>query len=123
MKKLFVLSLFICSCAELYTAPEQEQEVVIELAGNRTTGYSWTYTMEPDGIVQEISSEYRSISGTENNAGAGGFFIFVFKTVKPGVTELRFSYARPWENETAPAKTAVYVVTVDGSGKIKAVLK
>jgi predicted secreted protein len=120
MKKLFVLAAFMCSCARLHTAPslEYENRLVIELEGNRTTGYSWSYTMEPDGIAQEISLEYRSASGAANRAGSGGVFVFTFESIKPGSTELRFSYARPWKSDVEPAKTKSYKLTVDESGKI-----
>ncbi|MDR1148564.1 MAG: protease inhibitor I42 family protein [Spirochaetaceae bacterium] len=120
MKKLFVLAAFMCSCAGLRTAPSREYEnrLVIELEGNRTTGYSWSYTMEPDGIAREISVKYRGASGPANRAGAGGVFIFTFESIKPGSTELRFSYVRPWESGVEPAKTKSYKLTVDESGKI-----
>ncbi|MDR0409441.1 MAG: protease inhibitor I42 family protein [Spirochaetaceae bacterium] len=122
MKKLLVFAALICSCAKLYTASSEarENQFVIELDGNRTTGYSWTYTMEPDGVVREVSSEYRN-SGTRNSAGAGGVFVFVFESVNPGSATLRFSYARPWESGVEPAKNMSYTLTVDSSGKINVV--
>jgi predicted secreted protein len=120
MKKLFVLAAFMCSCAGLRNAPspEYKNQLTVELDGNRSTGYSWTYTMEPDGIVQEVSSEYRTASGTANRAGAGGVFVFTFEGINPGSAELHFSYVRPWESGVDPAKTKYYKLTVDESGKI-----
>jgi inhibitor of cysteine peptidase len=135
MKKILVLAAVVCSCADMRTASssEYENQLVIELDGNRTTGYSWTYTIEPEGVAQEVSMEYRISSETAAEAGApaeasapagaGGVFVFVFEGAKPGSAELRFSYARPWESGVAPVKTAVYALTVNKSGKISAVLE
>jgi predicted secreted protein len=122
MRSLFVLAAFMCSCAGLYTAPSHgsENQLVIELEGNRTTGYSWTYTIEPEGIVEEVSLEYRDSHGTSDRAGAGGVFAFTFEGIKPGSAELFFSYVRPWESGIEPAKTKSYKLTVDDSGKITA---
>lgn len=110
----------MCSCAGLRDAPspEYKNQLVIELDGNRTTGYSWTYTMEPDGIVQEVSQEYRTASGNASRAGAGGIFVFTFEGIMPGSVELCFSYLRPWESGVDPAKTKYYKLTVDEAGKI-----
>jgi inhibitor of cysteine peptidase len=122
MKRPVFLAVFLLSRALLFAAPAQDREkrIVIELEGNRTTGYSWTYAMEPEGIVREVSAEYREASGTENRAGRGGVFVFVFESLKPGAVQLRFSYSRPWESGVEPERTEIYILTVDREGKIKA---
>ena len=108
------------------SAREQEKRITIELEGNPTTGYSWAYTMEPEGIVREVSAEYRrvpepgnSAEVPEGRAGRGGVFVFVFESLKPGTAELRFRYARPWESGTEPAARENYVLAVSRTGKIK----
>jgi predicted secreted protein len=103
--------------------PAKPPELVIELAGNITTGYSWSYTAAPAGIVREkAAGEYVEGATTRNRAGAGGSFTFVFEPIKAGTTTLRFVYARPWESRP-PSASAVYVVTVDNAGGISAVQK
>jgi predicted secreted protein len=125
MLKLFVFAALVCSCAGFRSesSGRYENRLVIELDGNRTTGYSWTYTMEPDNIAREVSSEYKDASGTADRVGAGGVFQFAFEGIKQGAAELRFSYARPWESGIEPVKTTVYTLTVDKHGRINAVLK
>jgi predicted secreted protein len=128
MKPFFVLVMFFGSWAVLFAGParEHEKRMTIELEGNPTTGYSWAYTMEPEGVVREVLAEYRGAQGTGDSTGApesrigrGGVFVFVFESLKPGTVELRFSYARPWESGVAPAETENYVLTVNRTGKIK----
>jgi predicted secreted protein len=110
-----------------------EKQITIELDGNRTTGYSWTYTMEPDGIVREISSEYRvkpetgeASAATDGRAtGRGGVFVFTFESLKAGTTKLHFEYVRPWERtqaDTAPVLKKDYLLTVDEAGKVSALV-
>jgi inhibitor of cysteine peptidase len=105
---------------------EREKRITIELAGNPTTGYSWTYTMDREGIVREISAEYRRASDSgdaaetpEGSVGRGGVFVFGFEGLKPGTVALRFTYARPWEEGVEPAETRTYVLTVNRAGKIR----
>jgi inhibitor of cysteine peptidase len=125
MKTLLFFMLFLGSGIVLFAGParEREKRITLELAGNPTTGYSWTYTMDREGIVREVSTEYRGASGSGNpntpgRAGQGGVFVFVFEGLKPGTVELRFNYARPWESGVEPAETRTYVLTVTGTGKI-----
>jgi predicted secreted protein len=91
---------------------------VIELEGNITTGYSWTYTIEGEGIVREVSNEYRQNGNARGALGSGGVFAFEFEGLSPGETLLRFVYARPWEKEAAPARSAVYVLHVDKDKRV-----
>lgn len=92
---------------------EGERLVTIELSGNPTTGYSWSYTMSPEGIIREVSHEYRQREDAEGIVGAGGSFLFVFEGVTPGQVELRFSYARPWEKTKPAVDTTVFTMEVD----------
>jgi inhibitor of cysteine peptidase len=83
--------------------------LTISLQGNPTTGYNWVYT-GGEGIVKEVSSGY--LPSTPGLVGSGGQFVFVFEGVSPGETELRFSYARPWEKAT-PVEFRSYILLVD----------
>jgi predicted secreted protein len=120
VKKPIIFAAFFWFCAVLFASPswERENRITIEFEGNPTTGYSWIYTMEPGGIVREVSAEYKGASAAENRAGRGGVFVFVFESIKPGEVELRFSYTRPWESGVEPVKTESYVLAVDEAGKI-----
>jgi inhibitor of cysteine peptidase len=126
MKKVSILAVFLglCAATGVNAAPvrDHEKRITIELEGNPTTGYSWTYTMEPRGIVRELTAEYRRSSETAaaNRAGGGGVFVFVFESVQPGSAYLRFSYTRPWESGAEPAAAEEYRLTVNRAGKIRA---
>lgn len=66
--------------------------------------------MEPEGILEEVSSSYRGEGG--GRTGAGGVFVFVFEGLEPGAVKLHFVYKRPWE-DTQPARTGLYTLSVD----------
>jgi len=92
-------------------------KATVELKGNPTTGYSWDYTMSPEGIVREIFKDYIPDKKDENLAGSGGKFVFTFEAVTQGEAELVFSYFRPWEAEPA-LETVSYRALVDDKGNL-----
>jgi predicted secreted protein len=112
---LLILSALCASCSGSPASQASQnagpQTFTVELAGNPTTGYSWTWTASPEGAVREISSDYRRDSGAEGRVGAGGTFVFTFEKLLPGAVTLSFAYARPWEQGAAPAETAEFTVT------------
>jgi inhibitor of cysteine peptidase len=124
MKRVFVLAMLFGGWTVLFAAParEREKRITLELEGNPTTGYSWTYTMDREGVVREVSAEYHEAADSGNSPegriGRGGTFVFVFESLNPGTVELRFNYARPWESGVEPAETKTYVLTVNRAGKI-----
>jgi inhibitor of cysteine peptidase len=87
--------------------------VEVILAGNPTTGYSWSTTLsDKDAAVlqQQGDPVYVQQSTDQSLVGGGGTFTFTFKAVAPGQVALKFDYARPWETGVAPIQT--YSVTV-----------
>ncbi len=84
--------------------------LMVLLAGNPTTGYSWSgpviYADEP--IQASDEAEYRQSSGL---LGAGGDFVYRYWAVDAGTQGFSFSYARPWET-VAPISTVAFTVTV-----------
>jgi predicted secreted protein len=117
----FVFLSAFCGCASVEddAAPAPQPTFGIELRGNPTTGFLWSWEASPEGGVAEIApAEYRrdgepsSTDGVEQpRVGQGGTFTFRFaKTVKEDVA-ITFSYARPWETDKAPAETAAFVVS------------
>ena len=100
------------------TAPELEDgNYRVALDGNPTTGYSWHYTMEPEGIVSEAAAGFYQNYHERDLVGAGGTFIFDFKGEEEGTTEVVFSYERPWQQGQA-ADTIAYRLEVDAEGKV-----
>ena len=87
----------------------------VELDGNPTTGYNWTCTITPDGIVNETSNNYVQNDNPNGMVGVGGKFVFDFESVAAGEATLTFDYLRPWEDGVPPVNTVVYKATVDSS--------
>ena len=115
MKKAILAVTTAVLCMLLLTACSGggAKQYTVKLSGNPTTGYSWQYTMEPDGIVKEVSSDYVQNEAKEGMTGVPGEFIFVFEGASSGTVKLRFTYARPWEEGEISDDSAVYSLTVD----------
>jgi inhibitor of cysteine peptidase len=89
--------------------------VEVTLAGNPTTGYSWTSSMsDTDKAVLQQQGEpvYVQQSTDPSVVGAGGTFTFAFKAVAAGQPTIKLDYARPFETGVAPIQTFSAPVTV-----------
>jgi inhibitor of cysteine peptidase len=86
------------------------QVFTIALPSNPTTGYTWMEQFD-DTMLCLVRQAYvgAATSGETPVAGAGGTQYYQFTPLKAGSSELKFSYARPWESST-PAQTAVFTV-------------
>ena len=79
--------------------------VVVELASDPITGYSWVLVGQPDTrVVTLIESDY------EAGPGAGGHQRWTFRLVGPGSTAITFGYGRTWANTPAEKATMFTVV-------------
>lgn len=90
----------------------KEELFDIKLSSNKSTGYSWSVTVEesnPQGVVSELGSDYEAVQ--PGRIGGGGNEIWHFKAVESGSVKLVFKYARSWEDKE-PAKTIIYNVSV-----------
>lgn len=87
-------------------------DVVVKLAANATTGYSWI-----------VKSTDRSFGYPEEDyvvdgpaTGSGGTSIFTWKTTGPfpltGAHTVNLEYRRPWDTTSAPEKTFKFTVNV-----------
>lgn len=82
------------------------KRVVIELPGNATTGYAWTFVSIQGNAVKHIPPiDYSPTPQTETRVGAGGLFKASFEVVNPGTAKIRLGYQRPWDTSKSPAKT------------------
>ena len=124
MKKLLILGLVVATCllagcvveAKTYTDSGQtinisvNQEFVITLGSNPTTGYSWQESYD-DAVLELVEKTYKPGEKAKQGAvGAGGVEFFRFKALKAGKTEITLVYKRPWEENTIDLK--VFTVTV-----------
>jgi len=127
VKKLLILmlvaaALTVVGCigvAETYTDPGQtvnigvNQEFIIALGSNHTTGYSWQASY--DQTMLELvggDSEYKE-EAEEGVVGGGGVEYFRFKALKAGQTEITMVYQQPWEEPNPQDLTKVFTVNVN----------
>lgn len=116
MKKLIGCFLMVIVAGVLFASCTQPEKFVVKLEGDPTTGYNWTYSAEPSGIVKQVTSDY--VSEDTGLVGSDGEFVFVFEGVKEGDVQLVFEYAREWEEDTPPTRTVVYDLSVDKNKNI-----
>jgi len=90
---------------ETYTDPGQtvnigvNQEFVIALGSNPTTGYGWQESYDQT-MLELVEKIYRpGEEAKQGVVGAGGVEYFRFKALKTGETEITLVYKRPWEEE------------------------
>lgn len=107
----FLIILFV-GCK---TTSFKSQEKRLELMGNPTTGYTWTYIISDESIIQ-VSEDIQYL-GKGEVTGAPSLFLYRIESLKPGKTKLRFEYKRPWE-KNKPDQVRFYEVTVRENGKI-----
>ncbi|MBE6523766.1 MAG: hypothetical protein E7Z65_02680 [Thermoplasmata archaeon] len=84
------------------------EDVVISLAANATTGYSWVIKSS-DGL-EKTKDWYEVEKGREGLCGAGGTQYFQFHCEKAGTYKVVLDYQRPWED--APIQTTTVDVIV-----------
>lgn len=89
-------------------------EFSVILGANPTTGFQWQeeFNVEYLELVEKTYNPVSPPPGEEPLVGAGGNQIFNFLALKPGETEITFSYLREWEEDTPPIEQKVYQVTI-----------
>jgi len=120
LKRFLILLVVIATClvagcvgqVETYTDPGQaidigvNQQFVIALGSNRTTGYSWQASCDETmlELVGGQSTYKLSEEAKQGVVGAGGVEYFRFKALKTGRTEITLVYKRPLEEEVLKQK-------------------
>ncbi|MGD0752971.1 MAG: protease inhibitor I42 family protein [Anaerolineales bacterium] len=87
------------------------QELVIQLAGNPSTGYTWEAKDLDAGMFQQVG-EAVFASSNPNLVGSGGSLTLTFRVLKTGPAALTLVYHRPWETNVAPLQTFSITATV-----------
>ncbi len=123
MKKLLILVAVLAICllggcvgeVETYTDSGQtigigaNQEFVIALGSNPTTGYGWQESHD-ETVLELVEKTYKPGKEAEQDlVGAGGVEYFRFRALKKGEAEITMVYKRSWEGEFLEQK----VFTVD----------
>lgn len=102
-------------CMSLQMEVGQTRRVLLD--GNATTGYMWK-------LAKELPAESPvcvSLGGMERDdtmcCGAPTPVTLTMTGMKPGKAVVHLVYARPWEKGKAPAREAVFTVTVQAPAK------
>ncbi|MBA7698350.1 hypothetical protein ES703_107027 [subsurface metagenome] len=126
MKKLMVLvgaSILVvslvagCGGVKTYVDPEKkisvglEEEFIIALDSNPTTGYDWEESHDPYKLIL-IEKNYEPDEKAEGLVGAGGTQYFRFTSQKTGETEITLVYKRPWEDPTPQDVMKVFTISI-----------
>ena len=86
------------------------QEFIIALGSNPTTGYSWQESYD-ETMLRLVEKTYEPGEAAKNGAvGAGGVEYFRFKALQAGKTEITLTYKRPWEAKSLDQK--VFIVNI-----------
>jgi inhibitor of cysteine peptidase len=123
VKKLLILMLIaaaltVAGCigvVETYDDPGQtintsaNQEFIIALGSNPTTGYSWQESH--DQTMLELKEKSYKEEAKEGVVGAGGIEYFRFKALKKGQTEITMTYEQPWQGGGS-GETKVFTVNI-----------
>ena len=86
------------------------QEFVITLGSNPTTGYMWQESHD-ETMLELVEKTYEPGEAAKQGAvGAGGVDYFRFKALKTGETKITMTYKRPWQEESVEQK--VFTVNI-----------
>jgi inhibitor of cysteine peptidase len=87
--------------------------VTIDLCSNPTTGFQWEENPDiSDSTILEQTSHEFIPPGTDV-PGQAGREVWVFKTLKKGVSTVSFEYSRPWEGGEKGEWTYTLTITVN----------
>jgi inhibitor of cysteine peptidase len=82
------------------------KDIVIRLAGNPTTGYTWRVgEITGEAVKSQGDPAYVATKHAQRMVGGGGTFVFKLQAVKPGTSTVKLVYVRPWEKGKPPVKT------------------
>jgi len=124
MRRFLLLLAVVATClvtgcigeVETYTDPGQtvtigvNQEFVIALGSNLTTGYGWQESH--DQTMLELVEKIYKEEAKQGVVGAGGVEYFRFKALKAGETEVTLVYKRPWEEPTPQDVTIIFTINI-----------
>ena len=123
MKKHLILLVMVaillvtgCTGVKTYTDSGQtinigtNQEFIIALDSNPTTGYSWQASYD-ESVLELVGKSYEmGEEAKQGVVGAGGVEYFQFKALKAGKTEITLVYKRPWEDEPIDQKIFTIII-------------
>ena len=92
---------------------QRNQEMILELAANPSTGYRWQIELTASAVLDKIGDEqFMPASSSGGAVGAGGTTVWHFRATRSGTDLLRLVYRRPFEKNVPAAKSVVYTINV-----------
>jgi len=89
--------------------------VTIELEGNPSTGYLWTYGAPLDeSLVIQTGERIDKTNQDPKVVGAPVKQSKTFKAISPGKAGVKLEYKRPWERTAKAAKTFEVMLVISG---------
>ncbi len=88
-----------------------DQEFIIALGSNQTTGYSWQASYD-ETMLELVESTYEPEETDEDIVGGGGTEFFRFKALEVGEVEITMTYAQQWEGGEV-GETKVFTGTIE----------
>lgn len=85
--------------------------LVVRLAENPSTGYSWNATVTSGLTI--VSDAYEADPQSQGMVGAGGTHFWILSGTAAGEQKFSAVYMRPWENVTGSEETFVLNVLVE----------
>jgi inhibitor of cysteine peptidase len=86
-------------------------EFIVMLDSNKTTGYEWQIDKPLDGnLIEQKSLKYTP--GNTGLVGSGGKEEWRFAALKRGRSRISFKYVRPWEKNVPPSKKKIFNVEI-----------
>ncbi len=124
MKRFLLLLAVLAAClvagcvnVETYTDEGQaidtevNQQFVIALGSNPTTGYGWEASYD-ETMLELVGGESTYEEAGQGLIGAGGVEYFRFKALKTCRTQITLVYKHTWEESTPQDLTKVFVVHI-----------
>ncbi len=92
--------------AGLTARPCVDQPVIVQLTGDRTSGWEWKFDKSSSDCLQTVGEPRRRETPVEEGMlGGTVVFLFPFRAVKPGQAVLLFRGGRPWDWEKNTTQT------------------
>lgn len=103
---------FSCASTKAESGKSPLKELKLELTANPTTGYSWEYSLETEGIVS--IKEKSTYLGSDGIVGAPSLFEYTVKALKDGQTKLTFVNRRSFEENSTIEQREYQILVKDG---------
>ena len=100
------------SLDENVTLSDDNMLLTFSFYSNPTTGYGWTVTEDPEGILTQLSDEYIPDEVDPEIVGSGGIHTWTYEGNAPGEVTLNFVYARSFE-EDSTIEDLTYTIIVN----------